>query len=295
MNLETEPSKASESNIIQFLSSNPAVKPGMGLIELGMRSKLKKMKDCTYPDTFDWSIYDKLAKRYEVNPPRGGVVFKTNFKLVNYYSSCSKCHYAFEIDTYGRGCIHDCVYCYAKDQLTAHGYWNRPIPFPVDLSEVRKIMYTVFETNKPSKWRDILEARTPVRIGSMSDSFMHMDKKYKVTQELLKILKFYRYPYIIFTRSDLVADDTYMSLLDKDLCSVQFSISGDNEKLFKAIEPGAPSVERRLKALKKLNENGFWTTVRINPLFQNIQMDITLIEIQSGSALVQKKTVQHCR
>jgi len=35
----------------------------------------------------------------------------------------------------------------------------------------------------------------------------------------------------------------------------------------KLIEPGAPSAKRRLAALTKLNKAGFWTTVRINPLF----------------------------
>ena len=33
----------------------------------------------------------------------------------------------------------------------------------------------------------------------MSDAFMWMDKKYRVTLELLKILRFYHYPYLIFT------------------------------------------------------------------------------------------------
>jgi DNA repair photolyase len=101
----------------------------------------------------------------------------------------------------------------------------------------------------------------------MSDSFMWLDKKYKVTQELLKILKFYRYPYVIFTRSDLVADDEYVPLLDKKLASIQMSISSTNEELTRIIEPGAPSPKRRLEALQKLSGLGFWTTVRINPLF----------------------------
>jgi DNA repair photolyase len=239
----------------------------VGPIEQKMRLILDKIKDSKFPDNFDWSIYDKIAARYGDEQPRGGVVFNTTLKLVNYHTSCSKCHYAFEIDTYGRGCIHNCIYCYAKDQLSSHGYWNRPMPFPVNMAEVRKIFYTVFETNKPSKWREVLDKRIPLRIGSMSDSFMWMDRKYGVTKELLKILSFYRYPYIIFTRSDLVATQEYMDLLDEDLASVQMSICGGNEELTRLIEPGSPSVKRRLAALKVLNESGFWTTVRINPLF----------------------------
>ncbi|MGE3759559.1 MAG: radical SAM protein [Pseudobdellovibrionaceae bacterium] len=237
-----------------------------GILSGDMWRRVKALNS-KMPDTFDWSIYDRLYEKFGDEQPRGGVVFKTAVKLVNHHSSCTKCHYAFEIDTYGRGCIHNCSYCYAMESLTAHGYWNRPHPFPLDMSEVRKIFHQVFETDKPSKWRDIMAQKVPLRIGSMSDSFMKMDTKYGVTKELLKILSFYDYPHIIFTRSDLVADDSYMKLLRKDLCSVQFSISGNNEKLTKAIEPGAPSVTARFKALKKLNEAGFWTTVRINPFF----------------------------
>jgi DNA repair photolyase len=58
-----------------------------------------------------------------------------------------------------------------------------------------------------------------------------------------------------------------MALLEKDLCGVQFSIAGNNQAFIRAIEPGAPSYERRLRALQKLSKNGIWTTVRVNPLF----------------------------
>lgn len=249
------------------VNSMPADVLRSNMIEVSMRKKLDLMGLSAYPDTFDWSIYDKIARRYSENPPRGGTVFKTTFKLVNYHSTCSSCHYAFEIDSYGRGCIHDCLYCYAKDQLTARGYWNAPMPFPVDLSEIRKILYTVFETDRPSKWRNILMKRIPLRIGSMSDSFMWIDKKYGVTRELIKILNFYKYPHVIFTRSDLAATDEYLALFDKKLASIQYSLSGNDEKLNKLIEPGAPSYRRRIAALSKLSAEGIWTTARINPFF----------------------------
>lgn len=221
----------------------------------------------SYPCTFDYSIYRDLELRYKDSPIRGGIVKNNPFKLVNSHHTCQQCLYAFEVDTYGRGCTHNCTYCYAKAELTVHGYWNNPIPVPIDLNEVRKIFYTVFETNKTSKWRSVMEQKIPLRIGCMSDSFMWMDTKYGVTKEFIKILNYYNYPYTIITRSDLVARDDYMGLLRKDLCSIQFSIASTNDAMNKLIEPGAPSAKRRLAALKKLNENGFWTAVRINPMF----------------------------
>ena len=271
---------SNELNVIKFpkniigstpletqLNSGLQEPPSMGPIEIKMRTKLKRLKDTKYPDNFNWAVYDKIAARFGDTPPRGGVVFNTTFKLVNHHSTCTRCHYAFEIDSYGRGCFHNCLYCYAKEQLYAHKYWNEPMPFPVNLAEVRKVFYTVFETNKETKWRHILEKKVPLRIGSMSDSFMWIDKKFGITKELLNILNFYKYPHVIFTRSDLIAESEYLNLLDPKLCSVQFSISGGNDKLTKLLEPGAPSVQRRLAALSKLSEASIWTTVRINPLF----------------------------
>jgi DNA repair photolyase len=220
-----------------------------------------------YPSAFDYTVYRDLELRYKDKPIRGGIVKSNPFKLVNSHHTCQQCLYAFEVDTYGRGCTHNCTYCYAKAELTVHGYWNNPVPVPIDLNEVRKIFYTVFETTKKTKWRSVMEQKIPLRIGCMSDSFMWMDTKYGITKEFLKILNFYNYPYTIITRSDLVARDDYMALLRKDLCSVQFSIASTNDELNRKIEPGAPSAKRRLAALKKLNENGFWTQVRINPMF----------------------------
>ncbi|NQZ18773.1 MAG: hypothetical protein HRT44_05885, partial [Bdellovibrionales bacterium] len=221
----------------------------------------------TYKSEMDWEPIKKLELRANKKPIRGGFMFKTTFKLVNSHSTCQQCLYAFEVDTYGRGCVHDCHYCYAKEQLNSHGYWNNPYPVPVDINSIRKTLYTVFETDKPNKWRNILQSKTPIRIGSMSDSFMWMDQKIQVTKEFLRLLNHYKYPYLIFTRSDLVARDDYLALIDRDLASIQFSLSSTNDKLNRLIEPGAPSAARRLKALKKLNEAGYWTTVRINPLF----------------------------
>lgn len=222
-----------------------------------------------YKTDYDFEIYKKLEQRFGIKQPRGGVVFGTNdpFKIINTHKACQQCLYAFEMDTYGRGCVHNCAYCYSKAELTVHGYWNRPFPMPRDITTVWKAFYTVFETNKASKWRDILEKRIPLRIGSGSDGFMWMDKKYKVSLELLKILNFYNYPYIIVTRSDLIATDEYLSALNPDLAAVQLSIPSSNDEFNKKIEPGAPSAKRRLKAIQNLTQAGFWTTVRINPLF----------------------------
>jgi len=51
------------------------------------------------------------------------------------------------------------------------------------------------------------------------------------------------------------------------LGSVQLSLSSIHQELTRQLEPEAPAPSKRLKALQKLAKHGFWTTVRINPLF----------------------------
>jgi DNA repair photolyase len=264
------PNLTTDGNVYKIFPnvSLPAVEADPHPVSDEMEALSKELdKRSTFKSNFDWAPIKGLEKRSKSLEMRGGFLFKGSFKLVNSHPTCQQCLYSFEIDTYGRGCIHNCTYCYAKAQLTVHGYWNNPFPAPIDIYSIRKIFHTVFETDKKSKWRDILEKRIPIRIGSMSDSFMWMDDKYKVTIELLKILNHYRYPFVIFTRSDLVAREDYVSLLDKDLCAVQFSISSTNDKLNKMIEPGAPSAKRRLEAIRDLTKHGITTAIRINPVF----------------------------
>jgi hypothetical protein len=197
---------------------------------------------------------------------REGVVYKGTMKHLEAHD-CAQCFHRFEIDTYGRGCVHNCADCYAKSYLSIRRRWNEPMPFPIDIAAIRKILAPVFETSQPNKFRSILERRVPLRLGSMSDAFMWMDKKYRMTLELLKLLRFYRYPYLIFTRSDLVADEEYLQAMDPHLASIQMSLSSINQELTRQIEPGAPAPSKRPQALQTLVEHGFWTTVRINPLF----------------------------
>ena len=267
--MREEPLNTPSNNLVSFPLGKPMLPPIVTDAKSeAIKSRARKLGEISaYKSEFDFDIYRQLEKRFELKNPRGGIVFNSPFKLVNSHHTCQQCLYSFEIDTYGRGCLHDCVYCYAKAELTVHGYWNRPFPMPADMSNIWKTFYTVFETDKDSKWRSVMEKRTPLRIGSMSDSFMFMDQKYGVTKELLKILDFYKYPYVIFTRSDLVAHDDYIPLMDPKLCSIQMSISSLNDTLNRKIEAGAPSSTRRLLALQKLNEAGFWTTARLNPFF----------------------------
>lgn len=189
--------------------------------------------------------------------------------LIGATSDCMQCFYGFQLDTYMSGCSHDCIYCWAKSELSKIGQWNNTTPIPIDISSLWELFYKAFETDEKFPLRTILLKRIPLRIGSMSDPFLAMEKKYKNTLETLKILKLYNYPCLILTRSEMVADDAYIKVMDPKRTSVQFSILSLDENLVNILEPGAGSPKKRLEALKKLNEAGIWSSIRLNPLFPN--------------------------
>lgn len=217
----------------------------------------------SYNSDFDLSIYDFF---YSKNLFTSGVPSGAP-ELMNSISDCSQCYYGLQIDSYVNGCFHDCQYCWAKTDLTKTNQWNNPMPVPIDLTEFWRIFYIVFETNEPHPLREIIAKKTPLRIGSMSDPFMTMDKKYNVTLEMLKILNHYEYPVVILTRSHHIIQERYLRVMNPELVSIQVSLPSLNEEFTKLLEPGAPTPIKRLEALKRLNELGFWTTVRLNPLF----------------------------
>lgn len=187
--------------------------------------------------------------------------------LINSSKDCSLCHYGFQIDSYAQGCQFDCSYCWAKDHFESLGLWNRPLPIPVNLIEFWEVFFNFFEKDKKSIYYNLLKKKIPIRLGSYSDPFTPVEFRYGVTRQMIKILNHYNYPFVMLTKSDVVASDEYLSLINPCNAVVQFSFSTLDDSVAKRIEPGAPSPTRRLDAIKRLVKNGVQVTARINPLF----------------------------
>jgi DNA repair photolyase len=229
--------------------------------EISERFKLLQ-RESSYNSDFDLSVYEDFSKKI-----KNKQFIHTNvFELINTFSGCQNCHQSFQIDTYGKGCLHECIYCFAKNYGEQKNEWNNPLPLPMDITEVWHAFYTVFETSNGHEFRDVLSKKIPIRLGANSDCFMSIDRKFGVTKELLKILNHYDYPYLIVTRADIIAQPEYVSLLNKDLAAIHISIPSLNEELTKKIEPFAPSPKKRLNTIKTLVDEGFWVTARVNPL-----------------------------
>lgn len=181
--------------------------------------------------------------------------FKSFYKEVE-GNEGDKCKYPIRLDTYGCGCQHDCKYCYAKSLLDFRGLWNAERPSVADVKDLKRQI-------------DKLKKGTVVRLGGMTDCFQPIEKVYGITYKIIKYLNKRRIEYLIVTKSDIVAEDDYMEILDKDLAHIQITTTCLDDELYKKLDyEKAVPPSRRIAAILKLQEAGYDVAIRLSPLIE---------------------------
>lgn len=153
------------------------------------------------------------------------------------------------------GCMHSCLYCYARfmKKFTGHTEpWGEFIDVKVNAADLIPT-----ETDKyQGKF---------VFLSSVTDPYLPLEKKYRLTRKILKKLIFLQPNLGIQTKSDLILRDIDL-LKQFDNCEAGFTITTLNDNLRQEIEPLASPIGARIKALKKLKEAGIKTYVFIGPI-----------------------------
>ncbi|OQC75336.1 MAG: Radical SAM superfamily protein [Spirochaetes bacterium ADurb.Bin001] len=188
------------------------------------------------------------------------------------------CPMPFNADVWdGLNCPFRCVYCFA-DVFRASLYTSFfDNPRAIGLRHCNPDYYKQ-EIDKmlPLRGRDphglsgtrkAFAMEIPIRFGIRFEDFTKMEKRQGVSLQLLKYFKEIEYPVMINTKSDLVGEDEYVKALAENPAgaAVHITILTTNEDLTKKIEPGAPSFERRIKAVKTLHKAGVRVVPRIEP------------------------------
>lgn len=208
--------------------------------------------------------------------------FKSFFKTVG-GNEGDKCNYPTRLDMYGCGCSHDCKYCYAKSLLDFRNLWNPENPSVADIKKIEK---------KIAK----LPRDRAVRLGGMTDCFQPIEKVHRNTYNAIKCLNAYRVPYLIVTKSAIVADDEYIEILDKKLAHIQISVTTTDDKLAITYEKASLPSER-IKAIEKLQANGFDVQLRLSPyipeyidynILNSVKCDKILIEFLRVNSWIEK-------
>jgi DNA repair photolyase len=161
----------------------------------------------------------------------------------------------FVINPYG-GCLHACIYCYARfmkrfmNESSEWGQFCYPKINAVELvtKEIQKI-----------------PERSSIMFSSVTDAYNPLERKYELTKKTLEILANYNMDVSILTKSDLVLRDLDVLKKIKHL-EAGFTITTTNEKYQKILEPGASSPQKRIEAIKILKQAGISTFAFIGPI-----------------------------
>lgn len=209
--------------------------------------------------------------------------YKSFYKTVS-GNEGNKCNYPTRLDTYGCGCSHDCKYCYAKSLLDFRNQWNPQSPSIANIEKIKR------------KIKKIPNDVKAVRLGGMTDCFQPIEKIYRVTYETIKALNENNIPYLIVTKSAIVADDEYIDILDKNLAHIQITVTTTNDDLSKTYEKASLPSER-ISAIEKLQELGYDVQLRLSPfipsyidfnILNSVKCDKILVEFLRVNSWIKK-------
>ena len=161
-----------------------------------------------------------------------------------------------------RGCEHGCAYCYARP---AHAY--------VDLSPGLDFESRLFAKPEAAAVlrkelaRPGYQCKT-ISIGANTDCYQPIERKLRITRQLVEVLSECRHPLTIVTKSALVERDIDLlaPMAERNLVQVFVSVTTLDRELARRMEPRAAAPQRRLETQRRLVEAGIPTGVMFAPV-----------------------------
>lgn len=158
-------------------------------------------------------------------------------------------------------CEFNCVYC------------NTGVSTPEAFQDKNPTIYVA--TNAPQVLAHELaqvKHRGVLNMGVATDLYQPAEKKYQITRQLLEVLRDYKCPFSIGTKSDMVLRDLDIisEAAKKTWCCVSLSIATLDENIAKQLEPNASPPKNRLAAIRKLSAAGITVGIWIAPLLPYI-------------------------
>jgi DNA repair photolyase len=160
-----------------------------------------------------------------------------------------------------RGCEHGCIYCFARP---SHAY--------LGLSPGADFESRLFA--KPNAAALLAkELRAPgyvprvIAMGTNTDPYQPLEKKLRITRSILEVLRDFRHPVAIVTKSPLILRD--LDILSEmarlGLAKAALSVTTLDRRLARTMEPRAGTPTRRLQAIEGLAAAGIPAGVMFAP------------------------------
>jgi DNA repair photolyase len=228
-------------------------------------------------DTFRWPLEDEDAEGRLFDGPgadrhvgrgeyRGLEFLHVNARtIINPVPPSSRMSFRYTINAY-RGCSHACTYCFARPTHEFLGLgvgedFERRIVVKVNAVELARA-----ELGSP-RWGGDL-----IAMGTNTDPYQLAEGKYHLTQGIIGVLTERRNPFSILTKSTLVLRDL-RQLAEASRCAdvrVNLSIGTLDREVWRLTEPGTPPPDKRVEAVRRLNEAGVKCGVLVAPILPGL-------------------------
>lgn len=161
-----------------------------------------------------------------------------------------------------RGCQHRCIYCDSRSECYRIEDFDHEIL-------VKANAIDLLRKELASK-----RVKGTIGTGSMNDPYMPVEADVNLTGQALDAIAEFRFPVHVMTKSDLVLRDLdTLCRINRVYTAVSFTITTADDELGRKLEPGAPLVSKRFRAMKALAEHGIRTGVTMMPILPFIEDD----------------------
>ncbi|MFE9817096.1 Rv2578c family radical SAM protein [Streptomyces sp. NPDC005773] len=215
--------------------------------------------------------------------------------IVNRVPGASRMPFEWTVNPY-RGCTHACVYCFARK---THSYLDLDTGLGFDSQIVVKI-------NAPELVRRELASPrwhgAHIAMGTNVDCYQRAEGRYGLMPGILTALRDHANPFSILTKGTLILRDLELLRQAAEVTEVGVSVSVGfiDPELWRTVEPGTPSPERRLDVVRTLSEHGIGCGVLMAPVIPYLgdrpdQLRATVRAIAAAGATSVTPLVLHLR
>lgn len=150
------------------------------------------------------------------------------------------------------GCQHACSYCYVPD--TIHAERQRWGTYAIVKRDLATRLARAMASHR----------KMTVYLSTATDPYQPVEAEARITRACLQVMVRRDWPVEVLTRSPLVARD--LDLLGQlSQVRVGFSIPMLDDTVRRALEPNAPAIPARLRALRKVSDAGIPTFANYTP------------------------------
>lgn len=210
------------------------------------------------------SIQQSLPFEEPVNPDRPNQLGQAEIEYAPVRDILTRAsgfmgEYDYTLNPYS-GCSFGCTYCYAaffsmsREKRDSWGHW-----------------ITVKENavSKMDRFKRSLDGKL-IYMSSVTDPYQPIERKLKITHDLLKILAERHKPKLVVqTRSPLITRDCDLFHRIEDnggRVQINMTVTTDDEDIRRTFEPYCPSNSVRLRAIAEIMAAGIDTCITMTPL-----------------------------